>query len=65
MSFSANLYMLKVNNGNIRTMCEIYSMLIIKTPERLFTAQKITFSIKIPADLVSFAKEIPKDKLYT
>ena len=46
MSFSANLYMLKVNNGNIRTMCEIYSKLIIKTPERLFTAQKITFSIK-------------------
>ena len=29
------IYLLKVNNGNIRTTCKICSKLTIKTPERL------------------------------
>ena len=29
-----NIYFLKVNNGNTRTMCDISSNLTIKTPER-------------------------------
>ena len=29
-----NIYLLKVNNGNIRTTCEIYSKLTVKAPER-------------------------------
>ena len=28
------IYLFKVNKGNTRTMCEIYSKLTIKTPER-------------------------------
>ena len=32
--FPAGNYMFKVNNGNARTRCEIYSKLTIKTPER-------------------------------
>ena len=36
-SFSAGVYLLKVNNTNTRTMCEIRSKLIIKTlPEQRF-----------------------------
>ena len=30
----AGIYLPKDNNGNTRTMCEIYSKLTIKTPER-------------------------------
>ena len=30
----AGIYLLKVNNRNTRTRCEIYSKLTIKTPER-------------------------------
>ena len=30
----AGIYLFKVDNGDIRTMCEICSNLIIKTPER-------------------------------
>ena len=30
----AGIYLLKVNNGNTRTMCEICQKLTIKTPER-------------------------------
>ena len=30
----AGIYFFKVNNGKTRTMCEIYSKLTIKTPER-------------------------------
>ena len=30
----AGIYLLKVNNGNIRTICEICSKLTIKTPEQ-------------------------------
>ena len=30
----AGIYLLKVNNENTRTICEIYSKLTIKTPER-------------------------------
>ena len=30
----AGINLCKVNNGNIRTMCSIYSKLIIKTPQR-------------------------------
>ena len=30
----AGIYLLKVNNRNTRTRCEICSMLTIKTPER-------------------------------
>ena len=33
--FPAGIYLLKVNNKNARTMCEICSKLTIKTPERL------------------------------
>ena len=29
-----NIYLLKVNNGNTRKMCEMCSKLTIKTPER-------------------------------
>ena len=32
--FPARIYLIKVTNVNIRTMCEIYSKLTIKTPER-------------------------------
>ena len=31
---AAGIYLLKVNNRNTRTRCEIYSKLTIKTPER-------------------------------
>ena len=34
--FPAGIYLLKVNNRNIRTRCEICSKLTIKTPERSF-----------------------------
>ena len=34
ISFSANIYLFKVNNRNTRKMCEICSKLKIKTPER-------------------------------
>ena len=34
VSYIAGNYMLKVNNRNTRTMCEICSKLTIKTPER-------------------------------
>ena len=33
-TFPAGIYLLKVNNRNTRTRCEICSMLTIKTPER-------------------------------
>ena len=29
----AGIYLFKVNNGNIKTMCEIYSKLTIKIPD--------------------------------
>ena len=32
--FPAGIYLLKVNNRNTRTRCEIYSKLTRKTPER-------------------------------
>ena len=32
--FSANIYLLKVDNRNTRKMCDICSKLTIKTPER-------------------------------
>ena len=35
-SFPAGIYLLKVNNRNSRTRCEICSKLTIKTPERSF-----------------------------
>ena len=31
---TAGIYLLKINNRNTRTMCEISSKLTIKTPER-------------------------------
>ena len=34
MKNPVGIYMLKVNNGNTRTRCEICSKLTIKTPER-------------------------------
>ena len=34
VSYPASIYMLKVNNRNTRTRCEICSKLTIKTPER-------------------------------
>ena len=33
-SFPAGIYLLKVNNRNTKTRCEICSKLTIKTPER-------------------------------
>ena len=33
-SFAISIYLFKVNNGNIRTMRQICSKLIIKRPER-------------------------------
>ena len=33
-SIPGGIYLLKVNNGNTRTRCEIFSKLMIKTPER-------------------------------
>ena len=33
MSISAGIYLLKVNNSNTKTICEICLKLIIKTPE--------------------------------
>ena len=33
-AFPAGIYLLKVNNRNTRTRCEICSKLTIKTPER-------------------------------
>ena len=33
-TFPAGIYLLKVNNRNTRTRCEICSKLTIKTPER-------------------------------
>ena len=35
-SFSANIYLFKVNNRNTRKRCEIYSNLTIKTPDLVF-----------------------------
>ena len=32
--FPVGIYMFKVNSGNTRTRCEIYSKITIKTPER-------------------------------
>ena len=32
--YPTNIYLLKVNNRNTRKMCEIYSKLKIKSPER-------------------------------
>ena len=34
ISFPAGIYLLKVNNRNTRTRCEICSKLTINTPER-------------------------------
>ena len=34
--FPASYYLLKANNSNTRTKCEICSKLTIKTPERRF-----------------------------
>ena len=33
-NYLANIYLLKLNNGNSRKRCEICSRLLIKTPER-------------------------------
>ena len=33
--YPASMYLFKVNNGNRRIICEIYSKLTIKAPERL------------------------------
>ena len=34
IAIPSGIYLMKVNNGNIRTVCEICSKLTIKTPER-------------------------------
>ena len=34
VTYPAGIYLLKVNNRNTRTRCEICSKLTIKTPER-------------------------------
>ena len=51
--FPAGIYLLKVNNRNTRTRCEIYSKLTIKTPERhllkdVIQSSSFTRLLKIP-----------------
>ena len=41
----AGIYLLKVNNRNIRAMCEIYSELTIKTPEWHHWRRSSVFSV--------------------
>ena len=41
----ASLYLLKVNNGNTRAICEINSKLTIKTPERLHWRRSGVFNV--------------------
>ena len=43
--FPAGIYSLKVNNEITRTMCEIYSKLTIKTPERRHRRGSGIFSV--------------------
>ena len=44
---AAGIYLLKVNNGNTKTMCEICSKLIIKTPEQRRWRHSLVFIINI------------------
>ena len=39
------IYLFKVNNRNTRTMCEIYSRLTIKTPERSYWLRSGVFNV--------------------
>ena len=41
----ADIYFLKVNNRNTRTMCEIYSKLTIKPPERRYWRRSGVFIV--------------------
>ena len=43
----AGIYLLKVNNRNTRTRCEIYSKLTIKTPEQSHWRHSGVFIVKI------------------
>ena len=60
VAFAAGIYLLRVNNGDIRTMCEIWSKLIIKTPERhhwyrsdVFNFEKILHTVLVFPLLIS------------
>ena len=46
------IYMLKVNNRNTRTRCEICSKLTIKTPERRHWRRSGVFIVNFEHDLV-------------
>ena len=45
--FPVGIYLLKVNNKDTRTMCEICSKLIIKTPERRQLHRSGVFTVNI------------------
>ena len=44
-TFQADIYLLKVNNRNIRTMCKICSKLTIKKPELRHLHRSVVFII--------------------
>ena len=45
MNIPANIYLFKVSNRNTRKMCEVSSMLSIKTPERRRGRRSSTFIV--------------------
>ena len=42
--FPADMYLFKINNGNT-TMCQIYSELTVKTPERILRRRSGVFIV--------------------
>ena len=44
-TYSADIYMFKVNNANTRATCEIYSKLTIKTRTTSMTKIKLLFKL--------------------
>ena len=53
-SYPAGIYLLKVNNRNFRTSCEICSKLKLKTPERCYCRRSGAFIVNFEqiSDLV-------------
>ena len=49
----ARIYLFKVNNGNSRTMCEIYSKLIVKAPD-LRQNQSFSGVFRVLCKIMSF-----------
>ena len=43
----AGIYLLKFNNRNVRTRCEICSKLTTKTPERYQWGRPVVFAVNI------------------